>query len=481
MSGFTFSLVENSSLRETPDGYFLVSTVPLRILRLNAQLFRLLQHINSGGELSSFVSANPGLKEGPLLRTLLSLVSRGYLSLDRLADIALYPRVSIIIPVKDQPQDLQECLQSLESLDYPRDMLEIIVVDDGSKPPVSDILPQVVTGIRNEKSQGPAACRNAGAEKASGEILAFLDADCIASRSWLRELIPFFGSEKTGAVGGLVSGFYRQKSIDRYEDVSSSLNMGKRLLLEGNSESSFYAPTANILVSREVFQEVGGFEAGRRLGEDVDFCWRMRRLGYTLVYAPLGSVAHKHRNRLGKMLKRRCEYGSSEAELYRTHPEKKKTFLLSLWAGLSFLPLVIAILLPSLYPLALIPMAYIIDLIFKHSKLNKFKDIVSRQQLAYAALRSFVSLYYFAFFHLIRYYLILLAAIGFFYHPMWYLATAAILVTSMTDYIVKKPALFYPVYFVFYLLEHLAYQVGVFMGCLRQRYFGSYLVRFRRV
>ena len=480
MAGFGFSLADNTCLREGTDGYFLLSTLPLRILRLNAPLFLLLKHLQEGGELSGYINQNPGLDEGSLLRVLLSLVSRGYLKLDKIASLEDYPEVSIIIPVRNQPGDLVECLQSLARLDYPREKIEVIVVDDGSDRPLAEVVPSHIRVIRMDRSQGQAACRNTGAEQAHGEVIAFLDADCIAGENWLRELVPFFRSAKTGAVGGYVAGYYRERSLDRYEEVSSSLNMGKRLLLEGDTDSSFYVPTANMLVTREAFRAASGFQAHRHVGEDVDFCWRMRKLGYTLLYVPSGRIAHKHRNQLGKMLRRRSEYGTSEAALYRAHKEKRKTFLVSLYAGLSFLALVLAILLTSPYPLAFILLFFGIDLFQKSNTLHKYRMFLPWWQTAYATLRSYFSFCYFALFHLLRYYLVLLLALGFLFHPVWFISGLAILLTSAVDYSLKKPGLSYPVFLFFYLLEHLAYQVGVFWGCLKLRYFGSYLISFRR-
>jgi hypothetical protein len=87
---------------------------------------------------------------------------------------------------------------------------------------------------------------------------------------------------------------------------------------------------------------------------------------------------------------------------------------------------------------------------------------------------------YFAFFHLIRYYLVLLAGLGFLRYPVWIFGGAALLYASIVDYLLKRPKLFYPVFLSFYLLEHLAYQVGVFWGCLKKGYFGSYLLKLRR-
>ncbi len=481
MKEFGFSLTADTSLREGPDGFFLLSRLPVRLLRLNRSLFRLLEHIRDGGELSAFVSQNPGLDEANLLKILLSLVASGYLKLERLAVIDSYPRVSIVIPVRDQPVDLAECLVSLSELDYPPDLREIIVVDDGSKKDISRIITLAnIRIVRLEESQGPAAARNIGVKQAGGDILAFLDADCIAGENWLKEIAPFFLAATVGAVGGRVEGYYEKSFLDRYETTSSSLNMGNRIIIEGKSSSTFYVPTANLLVRRDVFMSTGGFRAGMRIGEDVDFCWRLRDLGQTLLYVPFGTVAHKHRHRLDRMLLRRARYGTSEAPLYRAHRDKKKTMQIPVFSGLAFLALTLAILLLNPYPLCAVPLLFGFDLWRRSIITKKYKMGIGFQQLVYAVLRSSYSFFYFAFFHLIRYYLILFIGLGFLWYPVWIFSGLALLYASIVDYLLKKPKLLYPIFLFFYLLEHLAYQVGVFWGCLKKGYFGSYFLNFRR-
>ncbi len=480
MKGFGFSLADNTCLREDADGYFLLSRIPLRILRLNKSLFRLLKHLQEGGGLSEFASQNPRLSEWHLLRGLLSLTSRGYLKLERIGEIEDYPSVSVIVPVRDQVEDLLDCLISLAGLDYPEDKLEILVVDDGSEGDISQYASSEIKVIRLVESRGPAVCRNIGVANTDGDILAFLDADCIARENWLKEITPFFQAETVSAVGGYVEGYYKDGFLDRYEEVSSPLNMGKRLLLEGNSESTFYVPTANLLVDREAFMQTRGFTPGMYIGEDVDFCWRLRNLGNTLLYVPYGRVAHKHRNSPDKMLARRCDYGTSEASLYRYHRDKKKTFLISIYTGLLFLALALAVLLLNPYPLIAIPLVFAFDVSRKSATLKKYKMALAFRQIAYSILRSYLSFSYFAFFHLVRYYLILIFALGFLLNSLWLFGVLAILLTSIVDYSVKKPGLLYPVFLLFYVLEHLAYQIGVFWGCLKLRYFGSYIISFKR-
>ncbi len=209
----------------------------------------------------------------------------------------------------------------------------------------------------NDENRGPAYSRNRAAAEARGDILAFIDSDCVPTGSWLRDLTPYFAWDKVGAVGGRTLGYYTESLLDRYEEVSSPLDMGRHLMMRGRGSDTFYVPTCNVLVRRSTYEEVGGLRADLRVGEDVDFCWRLRAAGHYLVYAPEGIVRHKHRDRLSTMLRRRAQYGTSEALLHGLHPDKRKRFPLSP-APLATVALASAALIkrdPRLLPLCLAP------------------------------------------------------------------------------------------------------------------------------
>jgi cellulose synthase/poly-beta-1,6-N-acetylglucosamine synthase-like glycosyltransferase len=254
--------------------------------------------------------------------------------------------------------------------------------------------------------------------------------------------------------------------------------MGERLIVQGDTESNFYVPSCNFLVTSAVFRAMGGFKKGMHVGEDVDLCWRIRKSGNILLYVPAGKVAHKHRNKLFKMLQRRKDYGTSEAPLYYFHRDKKKRFPISIFAVLSLVAFITAILLRNPYVACPIVVFFGIDLYRKYVNLKRLHFSFSLLLVIYSVLRSYFSFYYFASFHLIRYYLILLAGLGFAFHFIWILCGAALLLTSFVDYRIKKPELFYPVFLYFYTLEHLAYQTGVFWGCLKLKHFGAYIPAF---
>lgn len=479
MNEFIFSLEKNTSLKQVSDNFFLISEVPLKILRLNRALFLVLKQLQQGSKVSEIAHGYPPVQISHLLHNLLSLTSKGYLKLGTITHQEIYPRVSIVIPVKDRPEDISECLQSLAGLNYPKDKLETIVVDDGSRKSISDIIsPFNVKLMRLEESRGASICRNVGAEKARGDFLAFLDADCTPDKNWLNDIIPFMQIEGIGAVGGVVDNYYRKTHLDRYEEKFSSLNLGRRIIFEGNNQSNFYVPSCNLVVNGNAFKAVGGFKSDMHVGEDVDFCWRMRKNGYALLYVPVGKVAHKHRNKLIKMLQRRRDYGTSEAILHLSHRDKKKRVPVYIYALLVLLALIASILLKTPYIACLILLFFGLDLYRKHTAQKPLKIAFPYRQLIPSILRGYFSFYYFVSFHLIRYYLILMLGLGFLFNFLWIFCGVILLFTSITDYCIKKPSLPYPVFLFFYILEHLAYQAGVFWGCLKLKYFGSYIPAF---
>ncbi|MCA1795221.1 MAG: glycosyltransferase [Desulfobacteraceae bacterium] len=141
------------------------------------------------------------------------------------------PFVSIIIPVRNRPKDISACLTSLEQLDYPKQKKEVIVVDDASDDNTSETVrnfPEAELIALTENSQA-SFCRNRAARTAKGDLLAFIDSDCTADPSWLRELVPAFQDETLGAMGGLVDSYYNKNNLDQYETAKSALKIGSGL------------------------------------------------------------------------------------------------------------------------------------------------------------------------------------------------------------------------------------------------------------
>lgn len=481
---FSFSLTQGTTLTNDNNNHTLTSYVPIRILRLNRVLYELVSAIIEGQSLYEITKNKSVSQKKSILIMVLNLVAKGYLSL-KFNDVEHrdkhYPTVTIVIPVRNRPDEIQDCLNSLTQLDYPKQKLEIIVVDDGSTDNTAEIIRGFnVCLISLPTSNGPSACRNIGVEKAKGNIIAFMDSDCTCHPQWLKQLVPFFAFEGIGAIGGLVENYFNRSSLDKYEAVYSSLNMGKRLLFEPDSKSTFYVPTCNMLVKKEVFDSLGGFQNGMHLGEDVDFCWRLRKTGCCLLYVPYGAVAHKHRNLLSTMLKRRFDYGTSEPDLYVKHSYKVKIFPVPVYGGLSFGLILTMAIWKGIIPFGLISMLILLGMEFvkKLTLTNRLLKRLSKTTLLLSILKSTFSFYYYASYLLLRYYLIPLLILTLFLTSLWKICLLFIIITSSVDYFKKQPKINFITFLLFYLLENCAYQIGVFAGCLKIRHFKCYSLRF---
>ena len=479
---FLYRVRPGVRIESVGDGWTVVSELPLAVVRVNAPAARLLELMRGGARVSDLAEAL-SVDQERVLQLCEYYRSRGILDVEPLPggrDAAL-PSVSVIVPTKDRAAELEDCLAALFAVDYPPERFEVIVVDDGS----SDRTPDVAKAypcryIANDRNRGQSYSRNAGARAASGEILAFIDSDCVASREWLRELVRFFSWSKVAAAGGLVVGFSDESALDRYEQVASSLNMGDRLILMSDDDSMSYVPTCNLLVRRDVYLDLGGLREDLRVGEDVDLCWRLRSAGWRLVYSPTGLVRHRHRTRLHEMLRRRAAYGTSEALLHSLHPDKRKTMALRVLPALTVALLTACLvgLEPRLLPLCVVPVVG--DGVRSSLKLAREGVQVRLSRIWFASVRGHLSFLYSVSFHLVRYYLLAILAVGFAAPGLWLLALAALLYVAAVDYGVKRPRLGFPVFLWFMCVEHVAYQVGVAVGCVRRGSFRSYLVRFGR-
>jgi mycofactocin system glycosyltransferase len=463
----TYRIAPGVALVEARNGPALLSSVPLRLVTLNGPLAELLR--GRGGTAPRSPASARALealhRRGMLVRDLPVVPAPGAL-----------PRVSVVVPVRDRAEALRRCLLSVNRLQYPRDRLEVLVVDDGSSdagPALARLLGATVLSSGGQ-GRGPAAARNVGARAASGDLLAFLDSDCVASERWLVDIVPVFSDPCVAAVGGRVEGMRSSSLLDRYEAAMSSLSLGGRGRCAQLGSDTFYLPGCNLLVRRTAFHAVGGFREELHVGEDVDLCWRLRDGGDAIAYVARGAVQHEHRNRLGSFLRRRFEYGGSEAPLHALHPGRRKRFVVPPALLVAAL-LAVAAPLAGAWPLAVLGAAAVaLDALRLWALLRRRISTLSLGRVVGARARAAASLLYHAAYHLVRYYAPALALASLAW-PRFALVTAALVVgPAAVDYAVKRPALSFPAFLAIYLAEHLVYGAGVFRGCLRQRTFRSY-------
>ena len=161
--------------------------------------------------------------------------------------------------------------------------------------------------------------------EATGEILAFVDSDCVADARLAPGAHALLRLGAGGGGGRPHARLLHRVAARPLRGGLLPLDMGAHLLLRGGrGRTPSTCPPATCWCGAPSTAELGGLREDLRVGEDVDLCWRLRARGRVPVYAPEGIVRHKHRDRLGAMLRRRADYGTSEATLHALHPDKRK-------------------------------------------------------------------------------------------------------------------------------------------------------------
>jgi mycofactocin system glycosyltransferase len=377
--------------------------------------------------------------------------------------------VTIIGPAHGRPAATRACIESLLVLDYPAERTEIIVVDDATEPPLAlGDLP--VRLLRQNRNIGQSAARNLAALQARGELLAFIDNDCVAKPGWLRTLVPYLSEPTVGVVGGRVVAPSLTGSVSAFEAVRSPLDMGPIGGEVGPHEVVSYLPACNLIVRRELLLAQGGFDATMRLGEDVDFIWRALDAGTRACYVPNGQVVHYHRVRLWSLLCRRADYGSSEADLQQFHPQGRRLMRLPIAAtALLAMLAMLTVYWPASVALGMLAVTGVaFELNEKFRLLRRIGVDVPAHRVSKAVLREHMAAFYHLSANVIRYYSLPLLAIGLVWPNVLPALVLLLLIAPITDHRRLKPSLSLPRFVGLYWLEMAAYQLGVWRGCLKR-------------
>jgi cellulose synthase/poly-beta-1,6-N-acetylglucosamine synthase-like glycosyltransferase len=227
------------------------------------------------------------------------------------------PSVSVVVPVRNGRATIGACLDALLAQDYPGGT-EVIVVDNGSSDGTAAVARGREVALVHEPRQGRAIARNAGIARAAGEIVAFVDADCVAEPDWLAALVVPFGDTAVGGVGGEIHALDPVTPVQAYLDRRETC-WQQYCVQGGRRRRHGFLITANAAYRGTVLAEVGGFDPGFPPSEDVDLGWRVRAAGHTLAYAPRAIVRHRLRERTRELFRQRYGYGYGRALFRRRY------------------------------------------------------------------------------------------------------------------------------------------------------------------
>ena len=200
------------------------------------------------------------------------------------------PFVSVVLPVRNGERTIGDCLASIVHTDYPPDRREVLVVDNASTDRTAQIIRRYPVRYIHEARVGRSAARNRGIEESRGEIVAFIDADCVATTRWLQELTAGFTEDEVFGVAGEIVAFPPATLAERYYAMTRPRHQASSV-----NKSRPYAVTANVAFRKDTFDRIGVFDPRFRSGQDVDFGWRLFDAGLRLVYRERALVLHRHR------------------------------------------------------------------------------------------------------------------------------------------------------------------------------------------
>lgn len=254
----------------------------------------------------------------------------------------LLPKVSIVVPIYNGENDLPDLINCLKSQTYPIEQVEYFLVDNASSDRTSTIIQNAAQNfpqihyLAETKIQSSYAARNTGIRAATGEIIAFTDADCRPQPHWLAELIVPFQDTNIGIVAGEIIGLPGKTILEKYAEKQDVLSQKYTL----KHPFCPYGQTANLAIRKEIFTQIGLFRPYLTTGGDADICWRIQReSNWKIEFAPNAIVQHRHRSTLGEFQSQWRRYGKSNRYLHELHgidlmrntPTKEYVYSLSRW------------------------------------------------------------------------------------------------------------------------------------------------------
>jgi mycofactocin glycosyltransferase len=317
----SFGLTMDPATATLDAGRVLMGGSPLRLLRLTDRAAALVRQWEGGAVVGD------RKREQSLARR---LVSSG----------AFVPRpglptfgpddISVVIPVRDRPEQLQRLLAALKGL-------RCLVVDDGSVDPArtAEVARQAGAElVALTTNAGPSAARNAGLARVGTPLVAFVDSDCVPEAGWLEPLLGHFNDPIVAAVAPRIAPMPATPPtlLSRYEAVRSSLDRGASAGVVRPMSRIPYVPSAALVVRREVAGD-DLFDPALRGGEDVDLVWRLAGAGWDVRYEPHSTVRHDGPPTVGPWLRRRAFYGTTAGPLARRHPGSLAPLHTSAWSA----------------------------------------------------------------------------------------------------------------------------------------------------
>lgn len=235
-------------------------------------------------------------------------------------------KYSIIVPVFNRPDEIDELLESLIHQTF--NDFEVIIVEDGSQKPCKEVCEKYTDKLNlkyfMKENSGPGQSRNYGAERSEGEYLLILDSDVVLPENYLYAIEEELHRDKADAFGG------PDRAHNSFTDTQKAISYSMTSFfttggIRGGKKKmdKFYPRSFNMGIRREVYNKLGGFSK-MRFGEDIDFSIRIFKAGCKCRLFPGAWVYHKRRTDFRKFWRQVYNSGIARINLYKKYPESLK-------------------------------------------------------------------------------------------------------------------------------------------------------------
>jgi GT2 family glycosyltransferase len=232
------------------------------------------------------------------------------------------PAVTVVVPFAGTQQDARAVFSMLRALET-SSADELIVADNSATAPPPDAPAADQAPLRVVPAPGEASAshaRNAGAAAANNDWLLFLDSDVVAPADLLDSFFATAIDERVGAMTGDIAGIPDTRTLaSRYGTARNFLGQRSHV----NNPFRPRASSANLLVRRAAFEQVGGYTEGIWAAEDTDFTWRLQAAGWTLAFNEQAVVQHAYRTTLRELGRQWRGYAAGARWLSEHYPDFK--------------------------------------------------------------------------------------------------------------------------------------------------------------
>ncbi len=224
------------------------------------------------------------------------------------------PKVSIVVSAYNEEKNIATCIKSFENTDYPREKLQLIIVNDGSTDKTVETIRKIIDGteiilIDNKINKGKAACLNEGIKKATGMFVACMDADSEITPNTIRKTIPYFKDRKIAAVTVTVEVKDPKNLIEQIIDIEYLIGLSMSLKALSFFDTIHVTPGPFSIYRKSVLDEIGGFDP-KNITEDLEIAFRIQKCKYRIENCASAKVRTVTPNTLKKLYAQRKRWYS---------------------------------------------------------------------------------------------------------------------------------------------------------------------------